>query len=264
MTSGATATVTIAVNPQSIGTLQNSASVGVTGSDVIDPNSANNTTPVITTTVSSITDLMITNTDSPDPVTQGSDLTYVLQVTNTGPSTATNVTVTDTLPTGVTFQSVTPGSPTCSHTAGVVSCNLGTLVKNSSSPITIVVNVNSSTTGNIASTASVTATGSTDPVPGNNSATATTLVNGLQMVYLPLMLRPTPTQLSVFNDKTGGNVTFTVVGTGVSCTVPNNTTQFCGSFAPGTYTVQVTSACGNATTSKDYASGPQTTRIFCN
>jgi mannitol-specific phosphotransferase system IIBC component len=92
---------------------------------------------------------------------------------------------------------------------------------------------------------------------------ATTFVNGLNKVYLPFIIKPPPTELSVFNDKTGGNVIFTVIGTGVSCTVPNNTTLFCGSFPPGTYTVQVTAACGSATTSKFYESGPQTTKVFC-
>ena len=43
-------------------------------------------------------DLEITKSDSPDPVTTGSDLTYTITVTNNGPDAATSVTVTDTLP----------------------------------------------------------------------------------------------------------------------------------------------------------------------
>jgi hypothetical protein len=77
------------------------------------------------------------------------------------------------------------------------------------------------------------------------------------------MLKPLPTQLSVHNDNTGGNVTVTVQGTGVSCMVPNNTTLVCGSFPPGTYNVQVISPCGTAIVPKFYDSGPQTTRVFC-
>jgi hypothetical protein len=84
-------------------------------------------------------------------------------------------------------------------------------------------------------------------------------------LYLPVVLKKyPPTDLSIFNDNTGGNVTFTVLGTGVSCNVPKNTTQFCGSFPPGTYTVQANTICGNLTASKTYAAGSQTTRIFCN
>ena len=37
------------------------------------------------------------------------------------------VTLTDTLPASTTFVSATPGSPTCTHAAGVVTCNLGAL-----------------------------------------------------------------------------------------------------------------------------------------
>ena len=65
------------------------------------------------------------------------------------------------------------------------------------------------------------------------------------------------------NDNTGGNVTVTVLGTYVSCTVPDNTTLFCGRFVAGTYDVYVVSPCGSTTVSKIYAGGPQTTRIFC-
>jgi len=74
---------------------------------------------------------------------------------------------------------------------------------------------------------------------------------------------PPLTELSVFNDNTGGNITFSVLGTDVSCTVPNNTTQYCGSFSPGTYTVHVVAPCGTAETQKTYEEGPQTTRIYC-
>lgn len=262
MISGATATVTIAINPLSTATLNNTATVGVTGSSAVDPNTSNNSSST-STSVNLVTDLTITNVDSPDPVTQGNNLTYNLTVTNNGPSNATGVSVTDTLPGGVTFISALPNQGSCSGTT-TITCNLGSLVKGGSATIAILVNVNLSTSGNISNTATVSGGGGVDN-PANNSATATTFVGIIHKTFLPLVLKDFPvTELSVFNDNTGGNVTFTVLGTGVSCTVPNNTTRFCGSFSPGTYTVQVTSTCGNATTIKIYAAGPQTTRIFCN
>ena len=49
-------------------------------------------------------DLSIAKVDSPDPVVQGSSLTYTVTVTNNGPSNATGVVMTDTLPAGVTVQ----------------------------------------------------------------------------------------------------------------------------------------------------------------
>ena len=48
-------------------------------------------------------------------------------VSNAGPSTAIGTQLTDTLPAGVTFDSATPSQGTCSQSAGVVSCALGTL-----------------------------------------------------------------------------------------------------------------------------------------
>ena len=78
-------------------------------------------------------------------------------------------------------------------------------------------------------------------------------------------MKPPPlTHLSVFNNNTGGNITFSVLGTDVSCTVPNNATQYCGSFPPGTYTVRVVTPCGSGKAQKIYEEGLQTTRVFCN
>jgi len=68
-------------------------------------------------------DLTIRKTDNPDPVSVGQPLTYTLTITNLGPSTATNVIVTDTLPASVTFGSVSGAS--CSVSGQIVTCNLG-------------------------------------------------------------------------------------------------------------------------------------------
>src|SRR5205823_2585199 len=53
-------------------------------------------------------DLLVTKTDSPDPVTVGKNLIYTVTVTNDGPSGVTGVIMTDTLLSGVTFVSATP------------------------------------------------------------------------------------------------------------------------------------------------------------
>jgi uncharacterized repeat protein (TIGR01451 family) len=263
--SGDNAIVTIVVDvpDAATGVLSNTASVS---SSEIDSNSANNTT-TITTTVNRVTDLAITKIDTPDPVTQGNNLTYNLTVTNNGPSNATGVSVTDTLPAGVTFISAVPSQGSCSGTT-TITCNLGSLAKNASATITITVNVSLTTPpGNITNTATVSGGGGLDNPP-NNSATATTLVTILYKTYLPVVLKDFPvTDLSVFNDNTGGNVIFTVLGTSVSCTVPDNTLQFCGSFPSGTYNVKVTSACpngGNITIPIAFDGGPVTKRVFCN
>ena len=50
-----------------------------------------------------ISDLRITKQVAPDPVTSGNNMSITLEVTNQGPSTATNVVVTDNLPATTTF-----------------------------------------------------------------------------------------------------------------------------------------------------------------
>ncbi len=67
-------------------------------------------------------DLSVTKTDSPDPVTVGNNLTYTVTITNNGPGGATGVVLTDTLPVGVTFVSATPSQGSCGEASGVVTC----------------------------------------------------------------------------------------------------------------------------------------------
>ncbi|MBN2147374.1 MAG: DUF11 domain-containing protein, partial [Anaerolineales bacterium] len=68
--------------------------------------------------------LTIAKVGMPDPVIAGGTLLYQLTITNTGPSVAWDVVVTDTLPAGATFAQASPG---CSEAAGVVTCQLGDL-----------------------------------------------------------------------------------------------------------------------------------------
>ena len=72
-----------------------------------------------TTVVNPAADLAITKSDSPDPVTVSQPLTYTLTVINHGPSAATGVTVTDPLPSTVTFVSASATQGSCSGTTTV-------------------------------------------------------------------------------------------------------------------------------------------------
>jgi uncharacterized repeat protein (TIGR01451 family) len=128
-------------------------------------------TPII---VLSEAELSLTMTESPDPVLPGGTLTYVATVTNLGPSTATSVTLVDTLPAGVTFVSSMPGPPTCAMAGPTLTCGLGTLAGGASVMVTIVTTVNAGG-GILLNTASVSAE-ETDPISGTNSATAATAV----------------------------------------------------------------------------------------
>jgi uncharacterized repeat protein (TIGR01451 family) len=119
-------------------------------------------------------DISVIKTDSPDPVTVGNNLTYTIVVSNNGPETGTGVTLTDTLPSSVTYVSATSTQGTCTRSGSTVTCNIGTLANGASTTVTIIVTPTAA--GTITNTASVTCN-ETDTNSGNNTATATTTVN---------------------------------------------------------------------------------------
>jgi len=121
-------------------------------------------------------DLEVTKSASSDPVTAGEVLTYTLVITNNGPYSGTGVLVTDTLPTGVTFTTATASKGGCNESSGTVTCTLNTLVVSDTATVTIVVTVNSSTTGPLTNMAEVSGN-EPDLTPGNNTATEETTVN---------------------------------------------------------------------------------------
>ncbi|MFN8344418.1 MAG: T9SS type A sorting domain-containing protein [Spirosomataceae bacterium] len=127
-------------------------------------------------------DLSITKTDSPDPVTAGTNLTYTITVTNNGPDVAANTSWNDVLPTGTTFVSLSsPGgwtatTPAVGSGGTITVSNPGFAA--GSAVFTLVVAVDPAVADQsvLSNTATVTSSTS-DPVPGNNSATATTTVS---------------------------------------------------------------------------------------
>lgn len=162
-------------------------------------------------------DLSIAKTDAPDPVVAGTNLTYTITVGNAGPDPGTNITWADTLPTNTTFVSLTsPAGWTCTTpavgAAGTVTCGVPALAVGSAA-FTLVVNVAPTVaTGTVISNiAAITGASSTDPNPGNNSATATTTARSEANFALTKAASPEPV--------TVGNLltyTLTVVNPGPS------------------------------------------------
>ncbi len=121
-------------------------------------------------------DLSITKVDSPDPVTAGSNLTYTLTVTNNGPSDATGVMVTDTLPAGATFDPAN-STPGCTEAGGVVTCAIGNLANGANATVTIAVTVDPATpVGTITNTATVTGQEKDSNMGDNTASTDTTII----------------------------------------------------------------------------------------
>ncbi len=97
----------------------------------------------------------------------GSQITYNLTVANAGPGAASAVVVTDPLPGNTTYVSNTCAATVAGNT---LTWNVGALANGANATCGIVVRV--AAPGPINNTASV-ASSTTDPVPGNNSSTAT-------------------------------------------------------------------------------------------
>jgi uncharacterized repeat protein (TIGR01451 family) len=171
---GASATIDISVivNSATTTTISNSASVSGNEIDLV-PDNDNTSEP---TDVRPEIDLVITKSDNPDPVIAGHDLTYTLTVTNNGPSHATRVVVTDSLPTGVAFDSAAASQGTASGSGDVVTAQLGDLAVGHSATVSIVASVDPATRGTITNLASVTANETETSIANNTVPEPTTIV----------------------------------------------------------------------------------------
>ena len=181
-------------------TITNTANINVPCSSVTDPNCANNSA-VTTVYVASPTqaDVAITKTASPDPVDQGTNLSYTLQITNNGPAAAQSVTVADPIPGEVTFASVSTTQGTCSYDipTATVNCSLGTVSVGGLVIVTINASADTFSSSTLSTnTATVSAT-TGDPNLTNNTASFTSTI-----------ATPTAVQLASFRafPRQGGGV----------------------------------------------------------
>ena len=163
----ATLTVVVAVNSDvPAGTLLvNNADVS---SDVPDPNNANNVATA-TTTVQTQADLAVVKTSDALTYKPSSTVTYRIDVTNNGPSTARNVVVTDDLPAlkQAIYLSDTGGCVL--STPLTLTCSLGDLAISQTRTFFVYVLIKGNR-GDVANTASA-ASPTPDPVAANNSST---------------------------------------------------------------------------------------------
>jgi uncharacterized repeat protein (TIGR01451 family)/uncharacterized delta-60 repeat protein len=119
--------------------------------------------------VPAMADVGLAMSASPATVVATSNLTYTLILTNYGPASATNIVVTDILPSGMAFVSGTPLPGSVSYSAGVVTWTVASLAKDARASLTLVVQANG--IGTIINEASV-VTGTTDLNPDDDRASA--------------------------------------------------------------------------------------------
>jgi uncharacterized repeat protein (TIGR01451 family) len=213
LTVNVSASVSVGIN-----SITNSASVSGGGEINTTNNSA--TDP---TTVTAIADLRLSKTANPASPTVGGTFNYTITVTNDGPSTATNVQVTDRLP-PVTDVLVNSASITTSQGSAVYNVatpniiwTIGTLAPNTSATLTIpATRLLASFTANVAE---VTASDQSDPdsTPGNNiageddRASVTVPSQSVDLAVTKTVDNPSP--------NVGQNVTFTITVTNPSATI---------------------------------------------
>lgn len=119
LASGADVEISIVVQaPVEGGVITNTASVTASTSD----HDASNNTATESTTVTPVSDLWLDKADTADPVDAGTPFAYTLIAVNAGPSTATGVTISDTLSAGVGYVSASGVGWDCSYVAPTVTC----------------------------------------------------------------------------------------------------------------------------------------------
>lgn len=136
-------TLNVTATNAAVGTATNNASVTANENEPNpdpDPNTAS-----VNVDVNAIVDLVLAKT-SPATAIAGDQLTYTITVDNNGPATATNVSVVDTLPAGVTFDNGTGGTFDDS-VAGQVTISVPDIAPGGRATLTMVVDVASNIGG---------------------------------------------------------------------------------------------------------------------
>jgi len=152
-----------------------------TASNIVTGISSNTASATVVVASASSADMAIVNTAIPNPVTEGTTLTYTLNVTNNGPASATNVTVTDMLPSGVTYLSSTTTQGSCSESGGMVNCQLGTMANAGTATVTILTIAGQPAI--VSDVATVTAD-QTDPNLGNNTSSQSVTITAPTRIAL--------------------------------------------------------------------------------
>jgi uncharacterized repeat protein (TIGR01451 family) len=219
----ATFTLTTHIPPATTGTFVNTATV----TSQNDPNSENDSSSSSLSV--SAADAGVTKTGSAS-VVAGTNISYTITVSNSGPDAAQDVTLDDVLPPNTTFVSLTQNTgPAAACTTpivganGAVSCNFIALGNGASAQFTLVVEAGNTTS--VSNTATVT-TISSDNNPSNDSATFVTTVTPSADVSVT---KSGPAAVAA-----GTNVTYTVTvanggpsdasGVSLTDTLPANTT----------------------------------------
>ncbi len=144
----------------------------VTTSDVTDPDPSNNE-DCAPDDVDGYADLQMQKTVNPSTIDAGGSATFTVTVTNAGPDDASNIIISDPLPSGLTFGAITPSAGSWNSTTE--EWTIPTLAVGASATLTIPVTAPDA--GQYTNVASVTSSTEHDPDPNDDSASATLTVS---------------------------------------------------------------------------------------
>jgi uncharacterized repeat protein (TIGR01451 family) len=170
-TNAPSATITIVVTANQYGYLTNTA---IAALNELDATRSNNTATVVSTVAAA--DLAVSQFAVPLPATADNPLTYIIAVTNLGPTAASSVTVTDALPAGVTFLAASTTQGSCATDAvNNVIADIGPLALGAGAILQCTVRLPAVTPADYTNTLTVTAA-EIDLDAGNNTSLLVTTV----------------------------------------------------------------------------------------
>jgi uncharacterized repeat protein (TIGR01451 family) len=205
--SGSASVINLTVIPTTSGTFNNTASVIGGGDGTSNPSN------IVTTVINNpATPNLVISKAGPSTATVGVNFDYTLTVNNTGTA-ATNggiITITDVIPTGLTFVTGTGTGWSCSATGQTVSCTTNNVI-NINGSSNIILTVNPTSIGTVTNIANVLG-GGDNTTSGSNPVNTT--INAAPTPNL-VILKTGPTTGTV---GTNFNYTLTVNNTGTGVT----------------------------------------------
>lgn len=168
-------------------TIENEARV--TFRDAVANQTRTSTTQTTATPVGPAADLAVTKTLDTGPLVAGEPVSFTITARNNGPQTGAGVTVTETLPEGLT--DVTVSGASCVTQASAITCSLPDLAVGESTILTVTGTASPSLDPGAALTNSAAVAGArTDPDPRNNTAVASGTISTLADVSITKSFAP--------------------------------------------------------------------------
>jgi uncharacterized repeat protein (TIGR01451 family) len=235
MVAGAAATLTITgtVNAGCGGDgVTNTASV--TQMDRSDFNLADNTASAVFQVQSA--DLSVSKESDLSEQEEGSSILFTITVTNHGPDAASEIRITDPLPSGFSFVSANPSQGVYSNAVGL--WYLGALTNGGSAALEIDASAMVGSCGlTFTNTAAVDASSHEDPVAGNNSDSVVVLVSGADLALTKTVDNSTPNETSqvVYTLQLTNSGPSDVTGVSVSEPLTNGLTYLSSVPSQGSY-----------------------------